>query len=61
MYQKKTKKHTYVSYRVELGNLLDCMGQSKSEEELNRLFNLMDADGGGSVDFEVCVSHELYI
>jgi hypothetical protein len=27
----------------DLGALLACMGQHKSEEELNRLFNLMDA------------------
>mmetsp|Transcript_20070 Transcript_20070/g.32143 ORF Transcript_20070/g.32143 Transcript_20070/m.32143 type:complete len:571 (+) Transcript_20070:158-1870(+) len=46
--------------RVELGNLLDCMGQSKSEEELDRLFNLMDADGGGSVDFEEFATVMLY-
>jgi len=37
--------------RDELGPLLDGMGQSKSEEELDRLFNLMDADGSNGVDF----------
>mmetsp|Transcript_24965 Transcript_24965/g.82262 ORF Transcript_24965/g.82262 Transcript_24965/m.82262 type:complete len:209 (+) Transcript_24965:1525-2151(+) len=38
--------------REELGQLLQCMGQSKSEDEVDRLFNLMDADGSGDVDFE---------
>jgi len=28
------------------------MGQQKSEDELDRLFNLMDADGSQDVDFE---------
>jgi len=38
--------------RDELGALLECMGQQKSEDELDRLFNLMDADGSQDVDFE---------
>ena len=39
----------------DLGALLACMGQHKSPEELNRLFNLMDADGSGGVSFaEFC-------
>ena len=36
----------------ELGPLLDCMGQKKSQSEIERLFNLMDADGSNDVDFE---------
>jgi len=39
--------------REELGQLLQCMGQSKSEDEVDRLFNLMDADGSG-----LCCFHE---
>eukprot|EP00282_Hemiselmis_andersenii_P028597 CAMPEP_0169449542 /NCGR_PEP_ID=MMETSP1042-20121227/12667_1 /TAXON_ID=464988 /ORGANISM="Hemiselmis andersenii, Strain CCMP1180" /LENGTH=771 /DNA_ID=CAMNT_0009561289 /DNA_START=94 /DNA_END=2405 /DNA_ORIENTATION=+ len=36
----------------ELGDLLTTMGQPKAPEELDRLFNLMDADGSNGVDFK---------
>ena len=36
----------------ELGSLLECMGQQKSAEELERLFNLMDADNSGNISVD---------
>ena len=36
----------------ELGDLLECMGQQKTPDELHRLFNLMDADDSKSIEIE---------
>mmetsp|Transcript_36433 Transcript_36433/g.73541 ORF Transcript_36433/g.73541 Transcript_36433/m.73541 type:complete len:150 (+) Transcript_36433:218-667(+) len=38
--------------KQELGQLLEQMGQHKSEDEVDRLFKLMDADQSDSVEFE---------